>query len=142
MVRGQFRAYGGLAVYWKLWDFVVIQHAIHGQFGEHDDLLDRQDRAALWQVDVGGDVAGHQAGLGQGFAGMDQQAFAVLMGGDLEQGAGFVEAQGQGVGFEVMVEGAVGGVVEFAATLRAYPADFRGTTDAMFRKTPRNSRRL
>jgi len=61
---------------------------------------------------VGGDVAGHEAGLCQGFAGVDQQAFVVLIGGHLEHGAGFVEAQGQGVGFEVVVEGTVGGVVK------------------------------
>jgi len=33
--------------------------------------------------------------------------------GDLEHGAGFVEAQSEGVGFEVVVEGAFGGFVEF-----------------------------
>ena len=62
---------------------MIIQHAIHRQFSEHDDLLNRQNRPPLRQVDVGGDVAGHEAGLGQGFAGVDQQAFAVLFGGDL-----------------------------------------------------------
>jgi len=92
---------------------VVIEHSVHRQFGENDDLLNRQNRAPLRQVDVGGNVAGHQAGLGQGFAGMDQQAFAVLFGGNLEHRAGFVKAQGQGVGFEVVVEGAFGGFVEF-----------------------------
>lgn len=91
---------------------MVIQCAVHREFGEHDDLLDRQNRASLRQFDVGGNVAGHEAGLGQGFAGVDQQAFVVLIGGDLEHGAGFVEAQGEGVGFEVVVEGAFGGVVE------------------------------
>ena len=61
---------------------------------------------------IRGDVAGHDAGRGEGFAGVGQQAFVVLIGGDLEHGAGFVEAQGECVGFEVVVEGAFGGFVE------------------------------
>ncbi len=65
---------------WGLADFVVIQHAVHGQFGEHDDLLDRQNRAPLRQVDVGGDVAGHEAGIGELFSGVVQNDCVFLFG--------------------------------------------------------------
>ena len=56
---------GESVVGWGLGYFVVIQRAIHRQFGEHDDLLDRQNRSSLREFDVGGDVAGHEAGLCQ-----------------------------------------------------------------------------
>ena len=56
---------GESVVGWGLGYFVVIQRPIHGQFGEHDDLLDRQNRSSLREFDVGGDVAGHEAGLCQ-----------------------------------------------------------------------------
>lgn len=61
-------------------DFVIIQYPIHRQFRQHDHLLDGQYGVPLWAVDVGGDVAAHDARGGEGFAGVGQQAFVVLVG--------------------------------------------------------------
>ena len=38
----------GLAVCGMTLYFDVIQHAVHGEFGEHDDLLDAQNPVSLW----------------------------------------------------------------------------------------------
>ncbi|ETF06163.1 hypothetical protein BK675_15685 [Pseudomonas fluorescens] len=68
---------------------------------------------SLWAVDVCRDVAGHDIGRGQGFAGVGKQAFVVLVWSDLEHGAGFVGLVGVGGWFQVVVLRTVGGVVAF-----------------------------
>jgi len=50
-LAGRFRQ-GGLAVCWGAVYFDVIEHPIHCQLSQHDDLLNGQDRAPLRKVDV------------------------------------------------------------------------------------------
>ncbi len=104
----------GAVVCCRLADFYIIQHSVHRQFGEHDDLLNGQNRPALRGVDVRGDVAGHDARRGQWFAGVNQQAFVVHIRGDLEHAAGFVESHCGGRGFQVVIQRTLGGVVELS----------------------------
>ena len=47
-----------------------VQRAVYRQFGEHDDLLDRQCVAALQAAEFAGEVAGHGTGAGQRFVGV------------------------------------------------------------------------
>ena len=39
----------------------VVQCLVNGQVGQHDDLLDAQQHAALWTFQKGGEIAGHDA---------------------------------------------------------------------------------
>ena len=50
----------------------VIQGLVHGQFAEHDDLLDAQHGVAMRPFEESGEVTGHDTGRGEGLAGVDQ----------------------------------------------------------------------
>ncbi len=58
---GKPRSYRGSAVWRRLRYVDVIQHPIHRQLGQHDDLLNRQERMPLRCLDIRGNVAGHDA---------------------------------------------------------------------------------
>jgi len=91
----------------------IIQHPIHRQFPEHDQLRDAHQCSALGWFHQSGEFLGDGFGGGEGFAGVGQQVFVFGVGGDGVHGAG-AEGRWGGAGWaEVMVEGAVGGLVEF-----------------------------
>ncbi|MDR6163574.1 hypothetical protein QE391_003202 [Pseudomonas fluorescens] len=50
----------------------IIQNLIHRQFAQHDDLGDAEQGFALAAVEQRGEVAEHDAGRAEGFAGVDQ----------------------------------------------------------------------
>ena len=50
----------------------IIQHLIHRQLAQHDDLGDAEQGFALAAVEQGGEVAEHDAGRAEGLAGVDQ----------------------------------------------------------------------
>ncbi|CAI8836390.1 hypothetical protein EMIT0P294_11062 [Pseudomonas sp. IT-P294] len=82
----------------------IIQRPVDGQFTEHDDLSDSKHLIAMWAFEKVGEVTEHDAGAGQGFAGVAQQTFGVYVGGDHEHGAGFARGfgcfeGGEGIGY-------------------------------------------
>ena len=62
----------------------MIQCPIHRQFGQRNHLLNRQRGIAFGAFEVERQIAGHDIGRGQGFAGVGQQGFAVDLRGDDE----------------------------------------------------------
>ncbi|MNF94450.1 hypothetical protein D3C84_771610 [compost metagenome] len=50
----------------------IIQRAIHRQLAQHDDLRNAQQRIAMRTLQKPRKVTGHDAGRGQGFAGVGQ----------------------------------------------------------------------
>ncbi len=50
----------------------IIQHLIHRQLAQHDDLGDAEKSFALAAVEQGGEVAKHDAGRAKRFAGVNQ----------------------------------------------------------------------
>ena len=74
----------------------VIQHPIHRQFAEHDQLRNSQQRPALRRGQQVGDVLGDGFGRGECFAGIGQQFFGFGVGGSASsawrwRGAGWKE---------------------------------------------------
>ena len=59
-----------------------IQHPIHRQLTEHNQLRNPRQHMPMRAVHQPGEVIGHDLGRGQGFAGVGQQFFAVDAGGD------------------------------------------------------------
>lgn len=57
-----------------------IQHPIHRQLTEHDDLFNSQQRITTRPLKRLRQVAGHYIGRRQGFTGVNQQAFGVESG--------------------------------------------------------------
>lgn len=93
----------------------MIQRLIHRQFPQHHDLRDSQGRLAMGRIEHGGEVAEHFAGRAQGFAGVGEQRFGVVGRVGEEHRFRLVgRAHDMGAGVEVVIEGAVGGVVEFS----------------------------
>jgi len=99
---------------WELaGDFDVIQRLVDGDFAEHHDLGDAQCGFAVRGVEHGGEVEEHFAGGAEGFAGVGEQGFAVVLGVGEVHAFGLLGAgHDLAGGFEVMVEGAFGGFVE------------------------------
>ena len=89
----------------------VVERAVDGEFAEHDHLLDAEQGIAVGRFEQAGEVAEHDTGRGHGFAGVGQERFGVYVRGDDEHGAGC--SLRRGLGFEVVIEGAFGGVVQF-----------------------------
>ena len=58
----------------------LFQRPIHQQLPQLGHLLDPEQDGALGSVQVEGQVAGECVEGGQGFAGVDQQGFGVLVG--------------------------------------------------------------
>ena len=50
---------------WLLGHLDVIQHPVHCQFRQHDDLLNRHHRVPMWPFQITREVAGHDAGRGE-----------------------------------------------------------------------------
>ena len=90
----------------------IVQHPVHGQLPQHDQLRNAQQHMPMRAVHQPGEVGGHGFGRGQGFAGVGQQFFAVDAGGDEVAGVGFEQRFSGEQGIEVVVEGAFGGLVE------------------------------
>ncbi len=60
-----------------------------------------------------GEISGHSFGTGQGFRSVGQQFFAIDTGSDEVSGIGFEQRLSGEQRVEVMIEGALGGFVEF-----------------------------
>ena len=88
-----------------------IQRPVYREFGEHDDLLDRQCGAALQAAEFAGEVAGHGTGAGQRFVGVGQQGFGVDAGVDQEHLAGLMRLSG--LRGEVEIDSALDGFAVF-----------------------------
>jgi len=76
--------------------FEVIQHPIHRQFTEHDQLRNPQQRPTLRRGQQVGDVLGDGFGRCKCFAGVGQQFFGFGVGGSASsawrwRGAGWKE---------------------------------------------------
>jgi hypothetical protein len=94
-------------------NFNLIQRLIDGDFAEHHDLGDAQCGFAVWGVEHGGEVEEHFAGGAEGFAGVGEQGFAVVLRVGEVHAFGLLGAgHDLAGGFEVVVEGAFGGFVE------------------------------
>jgi hypothetical protein len=56
---------GGSAMRRRFWYGDVIQHSIHRQLGQHDDLLNRHCRVPMWPFQIPRKITRHHTGLGQ-----------------------------------------------------------------------------
>ena len=92
----------------------VIQRPIHRQFAQHDDLRNTQQGISARPLHLIRQIHGHDIGWCQRLASMAQQGFGIELRVDDEHGAGCARG-GFDVGsqVEVVIEGAVGGFVEF-----------------------------
>jgi len=67
----------------------IIQHPIHRQLSEHDQLRNPHQRSAQGWLDQSGEFLGDGFGAGKGFLSVCQQAFAFSGGGNGVQACGF-----------------------------------------------------
>ncbi len=74
----------------------IIQHPIHRQLPEHDQLRNPQQHMPLRRVEHPREIIGHDLGRGQRFAGIGQQFFAVDAGGDFVDGVGLIKVKSPG----------------------------------------------
>jgi hypothetical protein len=76
-------------------------------------VLNPQQGVALGAVQLTREIAQHHTGRRQRLTGIDQQGFVIGVGSDEVDGAGFTWGVFGNNRLEVVIEGAVGGVVEF-----------------------------
>ena len=93
--------------------FNMVERPFHHQSHPIRHSAQGQCNRAAGAVEVVGEVAGDGADGQEVFGGVGHEGFGVSAGGEAEE-AGFAFGLGFGARFEVVVEGAFGGFVEFS----------------------------